>query len=616
MEPLLKIDNDKCTACYACIKACPVKAIRVHADQPQPSILPERCIGCGNCHAACSDDAVIIRDAKAALKKLLKEKQEIAALVDPAIAGEFPDITDYRKFVSMLRKLGFNIIQEVAFGVELVAADYAELIRKSRGKYYIFSNCPVSVMYIEKYRPELIRNMAPILPPSVTTARVVRKIHGEKVRVAYITPLIASKEEAVRLAGVETIDVVLTFIELRELFKEFHIDEKNLEYSEFDEPLGFKGSLFPLASGILETAEIDQRVLSSKVITVEGDSVLGAIDEFKDNIPVIKSHFNVFFKEFIMGRGTSPGGKRFLRRSQLIRYMEKRSKTYDDKKHRESIRTFSSIDLSRKFMNDSQLLDEPAADEIRRVLDDLQSHKGDEQGCGACGYRSCREFAIAILQGLAVPEMCTFYAARNTREHIQSLKISNEKLAQAQEALKESEQIARREKETAREASEITRAMLQKLPSAVVILDEKMKIIQANQSFIELLGDEAGEINEVIPGLTGADLKTLLPYHIYNLFTYVLANDENITNRDIEFREQKYSISVFVIRTRKIVGAVIRDLSAPEVQKEEIVNRLTEVVDKNLSLVQQIGFILGEGASETERMLNSIIESYKPKPDR
>jgi Na+-translocating ferredoxin:NAD+ oxidoreductase RNF subunit RnfB len=616
MEPLLKIDTDKCTSCYACIKVCPVKAIRVDPDQPRPSIVPERCIGCGNCHAACAEDAIIIRDARPSLRKLLKDGSRIAALVDPSIAGEFPDITDYRKFVSMLRKLGFNIIQEVAFGVELVADEYRKLIESSRGKYYIFSNCPVSVMYVEKYRPELKKNLAPILPPSIATARVVRKLHGDDIKLAYITPLIASKEEAVRLADVEAIDVVLTFLELRELFNEYHIDEKNLEYSEFDEPLGFKGSLFPLASGILETADIDQRILSSKVITVEGDPVLGAIDEFAESIPVIQSHFNVFFKEFIMGRGTSPGGKRFLRRSQLTRYMEKRGKTYNDKKHQEAIQVHSSVDLSRSFLNDNQVLPLPEESEIMQVLEDLQKHQGSERGCGACGYRSCRDFAIAILQGLAVPEMCTFYAAKNTREHILSLKISNEKLAQAQEALKESEQIARREKEAAREASEITHTMLQKLPSAVVILDEKMKIIQANQSLIDLLGEEAAEINQVIPGLTGADLKKLLPYTVYNLFTYVLANDENITNRDIEYNDQKYSISVFVIRSKKIVGAVIRDLSAPEVQKEEIVGRLTEVVDKNLRLVQEIGFILGEGASETERMLNSIIESYKPKPER
>ncbi len=134
-------------------------------------------------------------------------------------------------------------------------------------------------------------------------------------------------------------------------------------------------------------------------------------------------------------------------------------------------------------------------------------------------------------------------------------------------------------------------------------------------SFIALLGEDAREINEVVPGLAGADLKTLLPYNFYNLFTYVLAHNESITNRDIRHEGKILNVSVFVIEKDKIVGAVIRDMSAPEVQKEEVVKRLTEVIDKNLSLAQQIGFILGEGASETERMLNSIIESYNLRQD-
>jgi hypothetical protein len=60
-------------------------------------------------------------------------------------------------------------------------------------------------------------------------------------------------------------------------------------------------------------------------------------------------------------------------------------------------------------------------------------------------------------------------------------------------------------------------------------------------------------------------------------------------------------------------GAIIRDLYSPEVQGEEVISRVSEVIDKNLEMVQQIGFLLGEGASETEQMLNSIIESYKTK---
>jgi hypothetical protein len=468
-------------------------------------------------------------------------------------------------------------------------------------------------MYIEKYKPDLIKNLAPIMPPIVAAARVARKMHGEDLRITYISPLIASKEEAVRLQNEEKIDATLTFLELRELFTEYKIDEKNLEYSEFDEPIGYKGSLFPLSNGILEAADIDQHILTSKVITAEGSLIFDTIDEFEENITTIKSHFNIFYKEFIMGRGTSPDAKKWLRRSQLLHYLSKRGKAFNEALHEKALLEFSDINLSRSFFNDDQRLPPPPAEEVERIQAELKQHEGHEQGCGACGYKSCNEFAVAIAQGLAVPEMCSFYSSRNTMDHIQSLKISNEKLALAQVALKESEQTAQREKEAAREASEITRAMLQKLPSGVVIVDQNMKIIQANESFIQLLGPDALEINEVIPGLTGADLKTLLPYNIYNLFTYVLSNNENITDRDTVYNNKQFSISIFIIRKEKIVGAVIRDLSAPEVQKEEIVKRLTDVVDKNLSLVQQLGFILGEGAAETERMLNSIIESYKSK---
>ena len=153
--------------------------------------------------------------------------------------------------------------------------------------------------------------------------------------------------------------------------------------------------------------------------------------------------------------------------------------------------------------------------------------------------------------------------------------------------------------------------MLKKLPSAVVLIDKKMKILQSNQSFIDLLGDDALEINEIIPGLVGADLKTLLPYNIHNLFTSVLQNNTDILNRDVMYKDKLLNLSVFTIKPNSIVVAVIRDMYAPEVQKEEVIKRITEVIDKNLAMVQKIGFLLGEGASETEQMLNSIIQSYK-----
>ena len=615
MEPLLKINSETCIACYACVRACPVKAIRVQSEKVKPEIIPERCIGCGSCVAVCGPGAIEIRNSKNELSKLLKAGKKVAALVDPSIAGEFPDITDYRKFVQMLRELGFDYVHEVAFGVDLVARAYHELFEKSKGKYYIMSNDPVTVSYVEKYSPGLVSNLAPILPPAAATAMVVQKIAGEDVAQVYITPLIASKDEIRRFQGASRIDLAITFVELRELFAEARIHETDLEYSDFDDPLGYKGSFFPVANGIIQAAGIEEELHLSPVITVEGDGMLAAIKEFEENIGSIEHHFNLFYKEFLMGRGTSAGGKRFLRQSQLIKYVEKRLKTLDRYAWEASITEFASLDLKRSFQEDDQSLPVPTKNQLKQILEELGQQNPSDVGCGACGYASCTDFAIAIAQGLAIPEMCNTFASRNRQDHIQSLKISNEKLARAQEALKESERLAQKEKNAAREASEIVRRMLHKLPSMVVICDMNLKIIQTNDSFIALLGEDAREINEVVPGLAGADLKTLLPFSFYNLFNYVLEHNESITNRDIRHEGKILNVSVFVIEKDKIVGAVIRDMSAPEVQKEEVVKRLNEVIDKNLGLAQQIGFILGEGTSEAERMLNSIIESYNLRQD-
>ncbi len=615
MEPLLKINSEKCIACYACVRACPVKAIRVQSDKITPEIIQERCIGCGSCAAACGPGAVEIRNTRDDLMEILKKSNKVAALVDPSIAGEFPDITDYRKFVQMLRALGFYSVHEVAFGVDLVAREYKELFRRSKGKYYIMSNDPVTVSFIEKYKPALVPNLAPILPPVAATAQVIRQLSGEEIFLVHISPLIASKDEILRFEGKSRIDLAITFVELRELFTEANIHETDLEYSDFDEPLGYKGSFFPMANGIIQAAEIKEHLHATPVVTVEGEGMIDAIKEFEENIGTIKCHFNLFYKEFLMGRGTSMGGKRILRRSQLISYVNKRFKILDLEQWKRSMEQFKDLNLTRNFTPDDQSLPIPSESRLKKILKDLDQLESADVGCGACGYASCTDFATAIAQGLAIPEMCNTYASRNRQDHIQSLKISNEKLAQAQDALKKSERQAQKEKEAAREASEIVRRMLHKLPSMVVICDQNLKILQTNNSFIEMLGEEAQEINEVVPGLAGADLKTLLPYNFYNLFTYVLSHNESIRNRDLQHEGKLLNVSVFVIEKDKIVGAVIRDMSAPEVQKEEVVKRLNEAIDKNLNLVQQIGFIMGEGAAETERMLNSIIESYELRKD-
>lgn len=612
--PLVTINESLCRICYACVRVCPVKAIRMTEGDKTPRILSERCIGCGLCVEACSPGAISIRDSREEVRKLLASCQQVVAITDPSISGEFDDITDYRKFVRMIKALGFHYVNEASFGVDLVARQYADMFVKIRGKNFITSCCPVVVSYIEKFHPDLISNLIPIVSPMIASTRVVRKKYGPDVKVVYIGPCIEAKNEILRFEGDARIDAVLTFRELRRLFQEAGINESMLEYSDFNSPLGYKGSLYPISNGILQAASVNEDLLSGTVVTAEGkDSVLAAVEAFNKHINTIKSHFNLFFCEgCLMGPGMSKGGDKYLRRSLVIRYANKRLGNFNITGWERNMAQNSSISTERDFKKDDQRLPEPDEETIHNILHSLEMEKPeDELGCSACGYASCRDFAVAIAQGLATPEMCSVFSMKNKQNYIRTLRQTNEQLARMQDALKESERIARQEKESAREASAVIQSMLQKIPNALVMVDHNMKVVHSNQGFIDLIGDDAREINEVIPGLVGADIKTLLPHAMYTIFSYVLTSNEEVMNRDVRYQDSLYSISVFPIRPNRIIGAVIRDLSMPEVQKEEVIKRVTEVIDKNLELVQQIGFILGEGAAETERMLNSIIESYK-----
>jgi iron only hydrogenase large subunit-like protein len=619
-EPLFTIHQEGCIRCYACVRICPVKAIRVDAGTGFPSIIPERCIGCGSCFRACAPAVITYRSSIDETKALLASGAEIVAICDPTISGEFNDITDYRKFVEMIRQLGFTYVSEVSFGVDLVARQYKELLEDFHGKHYIMANCPAVVSFIEKFYPDLINNLAPIVSPMIATTLAVRKKYGNEVKVVFIGPCIATKDEALRYKDQAAIDSVLTFVELRKLFTEFNIRESKLEFSEFDPPLGFKGSLYPLSEGIIQASGLDQDLLKGKIITTEGrNNMLDAIKEFDSRIDMIQRHFNIFYNEgCLMGPGTSHGGEKFLRRTLVTDYANKRLKKFDERVWEKEISVFGRIDLVRTFREDDQRLPQPSEEVLKEILKNIgkEGQLENDIGCESCGYTSCREFAIAIAQGLAITDMCHIYSSKNRQDYIKSLRAANEKLARTQEALKESEEKAKHDQETEREATESMSAMLQKLVSGVVIVDENLRILHSNRAFISILGEDAAMVDEVIPGLVGADLKTLLPVHFYKLFSFVLGSDEGIENKDIQYQDNTLSVSVFSIRKNKIVGGILRDMYTPEVRKEQILRRLTEAIDENFEMVQKIAYLLGEGSAKTEKILKTVIESHQVPPKK
>lgn len=577
-----------------------------------PAVLPHRCIGCGSCFKSCTPGAILYRDSIVHTSELLKSPGPVLAITSPAISGEFDDITDYRKFVQMIRQLGFTYVIEASFGADLVAHKYLELVQNFRGKYYITANDPAVVAYVRKYKPALINNLAPVVSPMVASAKVARQLYGQDIKVVYIGPLISSKDEAIDLADDGRIDAVLTFGELRRMFSDANINETTLEFSDFDPPRGYKGALFPLPNGILQAADQDENLLTTKFITSVGrNAMIHSLDEFEKNVDIIQRHLNVFYTDMLLGPGMSKRGDKLVRETYVIKYVNKRLHNFFRVEWFELLQRFLSLDLSRQYVSDNQVLDTPDEGKITEALAKLNKSSGESIDCHKCGYASCRDFAISMLQGYATPEMCVTYTTRKDIFHSKSLKEANEQLAEAQKALQMTEQKVREEHRQAIMASELANSVLQKLRAGVVIADQSLKVIQTNPSLIGILGEEVESINEVIPGLVGADLKKLVPFELFKLFQYALDSGEGVDNRDIRFGENIINVSIFAINKGESVGAIIRDMSAPEVQKAEVINRLSDTIDKNLEMVQKIGFLLGENAAEIEKMLNSIIDFYR-----
>ncbi len=615
-KPIFLINEQKCRNTYSCVRVCPVNAIEVRAQKEHPTIIENRCIGCGLCFIECSPRAIEFRDSKEEVRRLLSSERKTVALVAPSIAPEFVDITDYRKFVGMLRALGFDYVHEDSFGVDLIAAEYASLFNKAEGKYYITANCPSIVKLIEKYHPELVPNLAPIVSPMIATAMVVKELYGENVAAVFIGPCIDNKDETFLYREGKLVDGVLTFIELRQMFEESGIQERTVKMSEFDPPYGNWGALYPLPAGIVQAGGIKRDFFTSNVITAAGkEEVFEALNDFGKYIDTIHHHFNLFFCHGCMlGPGMERHTERFRRRALVRLYAEKRVGSLNKAQWSKDMERWSKLDFTRSFNPNDQRIPDPPAEAINEVLKIIGKENPDEElNCGACGYQSCRDFAATVAKGLAVPEMCHTFNLRNKQEYIETLRQTNRKLAETKKALKESEELAMREKEMAQSASDMMHNMLEKLPTGVVIVDNNLKILHSNLSFINIIGEDAKAIADIIPGLVGADLKTLMPFNVYNMFTFVLKEDEPVVSKDIRFEDNMLNISIFPIRKNKICGAIIRDLYSPEVQGEEVTNRVSEVIEKNLEMVQKIGFLLGEGASETEKMLNSIIESYKKR---
>jgi iron only hydrogenase large subunit-like protein len=553
----------ECQDCYKCVRHCPVKAIKV--EDGHAAVMPELCIACGNCVKVCPVHAKRVRDDVGRARLLLEAERKVYVSLAPSWISEFKGVAPQQMVVA-LRQLGFSGVSETALGAQAVSLRTAEQLREHKSGPVLSSACPVTVDFICKYMPEFVPCITALLSPALTHAKMLHEHFGKDIAVVFIGPCIAKKNEADRHS--DKMDLALTFAEIKEWFEVENINLYDIESGASDcfvPEVADEGALYPIEGGMNRTLEMSTG--TEHVVLTEIAGINNMVLAF-DRLRPSDVHEAVFIECLACAGGCvhgpcssseSPG---LLERLRIIKgtNIPKQASL-----NRFDLNIVDPINAEEVIDNIVTLAD------IQLALANIGKFTAeDELNCGGCGYDTCRNFAMALLEHKAEPSMCVSFLRKKAQKK--------------------------------------ANALLRCIPSGVVIVDRELKLVECNRKFAELFGEETLMAFDSKPGLAGADLRRLLPFP--ELFARALRSGADFRRDSYRQGNRLLNINIFNIEENEIVGGVIMDVTSTELRREQIASRAREVINKNLSTVQDIACKLGEHMAETEILLRSISEDY------
>ncbi len=559
-------EETECQDCYKCVRHCPVKTIEVQDGHAK--IMTDHCILCGNCVQVCPVGAKKIRNDLSRAKRLVSMQPRIYLSLAPSFVSEFPGVKP-SQLVKALKKLGFQGISETALGAHEVSRHTIEILNRNEKGIFISTACPTIVEYIKKYQPGLSRSMTESLSPLQTHCRMLKKLYGEDISIIFAGPCISKKREADLRP--DLLSLAISFEDLHQWLADANIDPSSEETDDQDVfiPTTSKdGSLYPSEGGMIASIRHQKgtapagQMLSFSDIHSMGE-ILGGLENLELEGPL--------FLELLACKGGCINGPAATRKIGAAIKQCMVNDYVNKLPDKETETAFQIDDINYERHIKPAVHNQFNEDQIQTALRKIGKYGiEDEKNCGACGYMTCRDYARAFLEKRAEKDMCITYLK----------KLSEKK----------------------------SNALIRTMPSGVVIVDQDMRIIQCNKAFARLMGSETEEAYAARPGLKGAVLEKILPYSA--VFQGALPSESNITRQTFQVGDKILDGSVFCIEKNQAVGGIFQDVTSPVVQKERIIRQAKQVMEKNIEAVQQIAFLLGENAAESEVMLNTIIESF------
>ncbi len=560
LAPVYSI-NANCRDCYTCVRRCPVKAIRVENDHAV--VIPDRCIFCGKCVLVCPARAKQVRDDLPKARALVHARRDVILSLAPSFAAEFPGATA-AQLAAACKRLGFAQVRETAEGADLVSRAVAELIVKSPGhRLQISTACPVVVELVRQYHPRFAAYLTPVMSPVMAHCAILRR--HEHTPIVFAGPCVGKKSEADSAPA--ALAAALTFEELRQWLTLAGIDRPESTPPDPAHTLPGDGAYYPVEGGMIRSVERCVRELSPGFrLTAMTLSGLGAIGRMLETLNPAQLGHPLFIEALACPGGCVCGPKTRARcaASGFVAVMQHAARTAPA----------SPPDLPVKRHYRPAPLPEKhfAPGQIEAALRTLGKHKpADELNCGGCGYDTCRDLARALACGDAEPQMCVSYMRQ---------------LAQ-------------------KKSLAIDRA----LPYGLVVAGENLRVIECNERFARMMGEEMAIAYENRPGLRDADLSRLLPG---NLLRSVLETGEEIMRKIVRREGRLFSVTVFNVEPHTVVGALVLDVTESESRRRQLIEKARTVVQNTSKTVQEIAFMLGRNAAQSELILNSAVDMFAP----
>lgn len=522
--------------------------------------MEDRCIACGKCLRICPQNAKEVQSELPYVKKLLGDSNKVAVSLAPSFAAAFYKYSN--KICGALKSMGFEYVEETVIGAEAVTRQYEKYAKESIGKAYITSCCPAVNELIQKYHPELITNLIPVVSPMVCHSRMMKEKYGKETKIVFMGPCLAKKLEAKEQ---NSIDAVLTFEELKRWFMEEDINFDEIEEIPFDvSALSFK--MYPIVGGTMNT--INLQSVQREIVHVDGaEECLGVLESikqgrFKDTL----IEMNLCRHGCINGPAMIESDLNVYERQQMIKQYAlncKKNNSVGDRNERKI-----EVDINNIFKSSFTALKQPSEDEIDQILMKTgKFSREDELNCGTCGYKTCRDKAAAVYNGMAELTMCLPYMRQK--------------------------------------AENLSNIIFDVTPSIIAIMNKELEIVAFNPA--------AEKFFDVKKSLAvGLPISMLMEIDV---FQELRECGHDILNRKTYIKYQDAAVfeSVMWVENREAILLIMHDITEAEKQEEKMqklkihaIEMSQEVIDKQMRVAQEIASLLGETTAETKVSLTKL----------